>query len=112
MIDLAANKGSIINKITEIEDKINIHNTKINSLEFDMNNNENIINTKYSGLLTQITDIYESFMAKIISGKIFTDEILDSVISAYKSGFIEFLPAFYSETQVASRVKEIEQDVI
>jgi hypothetical protein len=111
MIDFVSEKESITNKMTELEDAIRVNNSKIDTLETEMNKRKNQIDSKYAGLLRQISDLVEDFKAKIISGKIFTDDIWDSVISAYKSGFIEYLPGYYSEIEVANRVREIEQTI-
>jgi hypothetical protein len=78
------------------------------NLETEINNSQNQIESTYSELQRQIKAIFDDFNAKIISGKIFTDVIFDSVISEYKSGFIEYLPEYYATGQVANRVREIE----
>jgi hypothetical protein len=109
MIDLNAEKEMICNKIKEKDDTIKENNDKILNLEKEFNNRQNQIESKYIELLRHIKTIFDDFNAKITSGKIFTDEILNSVISAYKSGFIEYLPNYYSENEVAKRVREIEQ---
>lgn len=112
MIELNAAKESLTNKVKENETAINENNTKILSLETAINNCENQIDTKYNELQKQIKTIFDDFIAKIMSGKIFTDVIFDSVITAYKSGFIEHLPKFYATEEVANRVLEIEQSSI
>lgn len=109
IIDINANKEFITTRIKEKNDVINENKSKILSLEKEINMIQNQIENKYSELQKQIEAIFDDFNAKIISGKIFTDVILDSVISAYKSGFIEFLPEYYSADEVANRVREIEQ---
>ena len=78
-------------------------------LEKEINNSQTQIDSRYAEFQRQIKAIFDDFSARIISGRIFTDVILDSVISAYNSGFIEFLPEYYSEHEVANRVREIEQ---
>ncbi len=60
-------------------------------------------------VLRQNNSSLDSNLFPITSGKIFTDVIFDSVISAYKSGFITFLPEYYATDEVANRVKEIER---
>ncbi|RED26325.1 phospholipase D-like protein [Flavobacterium cutihirudinis] len=109
MLDLNVEKEYLLNKLKEKEDEINDNNFKILNLETEINNCENHINSKYSELQKQIKVIFDDFSAKILSGKIFTDVILDSVISAYKSGFVEHLPKYYATDEVTTRVKEIEQ---
>jgi hypothetical protein len=109
IIDINASKELITNRIKEKDDVINENKSKILSLETEINNIQNQIENKYLELQKQIKATFDDFNAKIISGKIFTDVILDSVISAYKSGFIEFLPEYYSADEVAIRVREIEQ---
>lgn len=109
MIDLNAEKESLSNRVKGKDDVINEQNTKVLNLETEINNRQNQIESKYVELQKQIKAIFDDFSARIISGKIFTDEILDNVITAYKSGFIEFLPKFYSQDEVTNRVREIEQ---
>lgn len=109
MIDLSAEKDLLTIKLKEKEEVINQENTKATTLETEINNRQNLIENTYSALQNQIKVIYEDYSARITSGKIFTDVIFDSVISAYKSGFIEFLPEYYATEEVAIRVIEIER---
>lgn len=108
MIDLNAEKELLTNKVKEKEEVINVQNIKFLTLETEINNRQTQIENMYSDLKNQIKAIYDDFTARITSGKIFTDVIFDSVISAYKSGFIEFLPEYYATDEVANRVKDIE----
>lgn len=109
MIDLNAEKELLTNKVKEKEEVINVQNIKFLTLETEINNRQTQIENMYSELKNQIKAIFDDFSARITSGKIFTDVIFDSVISAYKSGFIEFLPEYYATDEVANRVKEIER---
>ena len=109
MIDLNADKEFMSNKIKEKSDSISEMKSKITSLETEINNVQNQIENRYSELQKQIKSIFDNFNARVISGKIFTDVILDSVISSYKSGFIEYLPEYYATDEVSNRVREIEQ---
>jgi len=109
IIDLISEKEFLTNKINEKDDDISENNKKILNLETEINNRQNLIENNYSELQKQIKTIYDDFSARIISGKIYTDVILNSVISAYKSGFIEFLPEYYATDEVSNRVREIEQ---
>ncbi|GAA3974664.1 hypothetical protein GCM10022246_28830 [Pedobacter ginsengiterrae] len=109
MIELNGNKEFIINRIKEIDVAINIKKDDILNLEMQINNLQNQIENSYAELHKQIKAIFDDFSNKIISGKIFTDVILESVITAYNSGFIEHLPKFYATGEVARRVREIEQ---
>jgi hypothetical protein len=108
MIDFVADKEILTNKVKEKDDVISENNKNALNLEIEMNNLQNQIENNYAELQRQIKAIYDDFSARIISGIIFTDVILDSVISAYKSGFIEFLPKYYAADEVARRVQEIE----
>lgn len=112
MLDLNTEKESLTNRIKEKEDVINDNNSKILDLETKINNYGNQIDNKYAELHKQIKIIFDDFNAKIISGKIFTDVIQDSVVCAYKAGFVEHLPKYYATDEVASRVREIEQTII
>jgi hypothetical protein len=109
MIELNSDKELINNKVKEKEDAITQHIAKITNLETEINNAQNQIETRYAELQKQIKSIFDDFNARVISGKIFTDVVLDSVIAAYKSGFIEYLPEYYATDEVSNRVREIEQ---
>lgn len=112
MIDFISEKESLSNRMKEKVDAINDGNANILHLETELNNCQTQIENKYAELQKQIKTIYEDFSARIMSGRIFTDVILDSVISSYKSGFIEYLPEYYAGEEVASRVREIEQSSV
>jgi len=109
MIDLDSDKESITIKVKEKEEAIKQQSTKILNLETEINNLQTQIENRYVELQNQIKAIYDDFSARITSGKIFTDVIFGSVICAYKSGFIEFLPEYYATDEVANRVRAIEQ---
>ena len=111
MIELNFDKESIGIKVKEKEDAISECKTRITSIETEINSVQNQIETRYTEMQKQIKAIVDDFNARILSGKIFTDVILDSVVSNYKSGFIEYLPEFYSTEEVSIRVREIEQVV-
>jgi hypothetical protein len=108
LIELNSTKDSVSIKIKIKEDELKEKEKELLNLETAFNNEQTQIEAKYSELQRQIKNIYDDFNAKIISGKIFTDVIFDTVISAYKSGFVEFLPTYYAPNEVAIRVKEIE----
>ena len=108
LIELNSIKESLANKIKVKDDEIKEKEKELLSLENSYNNEQTQIEGRYSELQRQIKNIYDDFNTKIISGKIFTDVIFDAVISAYKSGFVEFLPSYYAPNEVAIRVKEIE----
>jgi hypothetical protein len=108
LIELNAEKEMVDKKVVEKDEAIKANNAIIQLLEKEINNSVNQIESKYAGLLKQITNIYEDYRTRVSSGKIFTDEIFDSVIASYKSGYIEYLPEFYAEIEVGKRVREIE----
>lgn len=108
MLDLNLEKESLTNRINEKREEINQYNTKVINLETEINNRQTQVENRYAEFQNQIKVIFDDFIARIISGRIFTDVIFDSVISAYKLGFIEFLPEYYATDQVANRVREIE----
>jgi len=109
MIELNSDKENLTTKMKAMEESIKELSDKILSLEKEMNVNQNQIDNKYAELLKNTKNIYEEYNAKIISGRIFTDVILESIISAYKTGFIDYLPEFYAENEVAKRIREIDQ---
>lgn len=108
IIELNAEKENLIGKINDVDNAILMNNTCILDFEKANNNQQNQIEKRYAEFQRQIKEIHDDFNARITSGRIFTDVILDSVISAFKSGYIEFLPVYYAQNEVASRVKEIE----
>jgi len=112
MLDLIADKESIETRIKEKENFIKEHTDVILALEKSINILQNQVENKYLELLNQIKAIFDDFNAKIISGRIFTEVILSSVITAYKTGFIGYLPSFYADVEVSKRVREIEQFII
>lgn len=109
MIDLSSEKVELTQKVMEKQDEINQKKNSELNLEIEFNNLQTQIENRYSELKKQIKSIFDDFSARITSGKIYTDVIFQSVISAYKSGFIEYLPHYYSTDEVAYRVKEIEK---
>ncbi len=111
LIELNAEKDILTNKIDEKNNSLKENGEKVLDLEKEMNNRQNQIENKFADLSKHIKTIFDDFNARITSGKIFTDEILGTVISAYKSGFIDYLPDYYSENEVTKRVSEIEQIV-
>lgn len=109
MIDLNSSKEVLLNRTKDMNDTIKEMNDKILNLEKEMNNNQNHIDNNYAELLKLTNTIFEDYNTKITSGKIFTDVILGSITSAYTIGFIDYLPEFYAENEVANRIREIEQ---
>jgi len=109
MIDFYSEKEALIIRIKAIDDLIGGNANIILNLEIQINNIQNQIENNYDELQKQVKSIYDDFNNKITSGKIFTDVILESVIMAYNSGFVEHLPKFYATGEVARRVREIEQ---
>ena len=109
MLELSAHKELLLNKVREKDEIIDENNKRIINLQTEINKIQTALENNYNEMQRQIKVIFDDFSARITSGKIFTDVILDSVISAYKSGFIEFLPQFYSAEEVAKRVAEIDQ---
>lgn len=109
LLDLNLERDIILNKVKEKEELLNLRNEELDRLEREINNQENIIENNFTELQKSIRAIYDDFITRIISGKIFTHEILNSVSTAYKSGYIEYLPELYAEREVANRVRQIEQ---
>ena len=109
LLDLNLQKELLLNKIKEKEDLLKQKNSDLERLEREINTQENNIENIFTELLKNIRVIYDDFITRITSGKIFTDEILNSVSTAYKSGYIEYLPKLYSQEEVANRVRQIEQ---
>jgi hypothetical protein len=107
-IDFEADKNKIVVLLEVKNNEIDGTKNKLLKIETDLNNTITNIENKYSDLQRLIKAIYDDFSARITSGQLFTDVILNSAIAAYKSGFIEFLPEYYASDEVANRVKEIE----
>lgn len=109
LLDLNLQKELVSNRIKDKEDLLKQKNEELERLEREINTQENNIENIFTELLKNIRAIYDDFITRITSGKIFTDEILNSVSTAYKSGFIEYLPELYAEKEVTNRVRQIEQ---
>lgn len=109
LIDLNLEKELLSNKIKEREDLLKQRYNELEVLEKEISIQENSIENNFSDLLINIREIYEDIITKVISGKIFTDEILNSVSIAYKSGYIEYLPELYAVGEVSNRVRQIDQ---
>ena len=110
-IELSYEKESLINKVNKLNDDIKELESDISLLEFDLNDKLNSLELRYSSLLKQVKEIFTDYNTKVTSGKIFTDVILMSIVSAFKTGFIDFLPEFYAEQEVSIRVREIESEI-
>lgn len=109
MLELQSLKESTEVKIENLEDLIKDNREKILNFETEINLKKESIEKRFDILLNQYHTIYEEFRSKIISGKIFTEVIFNSAISAYKSGFIEYLQERYSDAEIKSRITLIEQ---
>lgn len=109
LLDLNMKKELISSKIAEREDSIKQKSNELDRLEKELNAKQNNIESIFSEMIKSIKLIYDDFIARITSGKIFTDEILNSVTNAYKSGYIDYLSELYAEKEVSNRVRAIEQ---
>ena len=109
LIELNSIKDSLMIRIKNKEEEKREIEAALLKLESLLNSELTQIEERYRKLLNEIIITYEDFKAKIISGKVFTDVIFDTIISSYKSGFVEFLPTYYAPTEVATRAKEIEK---
>lgn len=112
LLDLNLQKELIDSQIKNKDELLIEKDSELDRLEKELNNQENNIESIFTGILKNLKAIYDDFMTRITSGKIFTDEILNSVSTAYKSGYIEYLPELYAEKEVANRVREIEQVIV
>lgn len=111
LLDLNLEKSLISDKIKEKEELLMQKNGELERFERELNIKNSNIESIFTELLKTIKAIYDDFISRIASGRIFTDEILNSVSTAYKSGYIEYLPELYAEKEVANRVRLIEQAV-
>lgn len=111
LLDLNLNKELLLKEIKEKDESIKQKNDELERLERELNKQQNNIENLFTELQKNLKAIYDDFMTRITSGKIFTDEILNSVSTAYKIGYIEYLPELYAEKEVANRVRAIEQVV-
>jgi hypothetical protein len=111
-IDLLAEKEKIVVLLDDKKVEIDDIKNKLLKIETDCNAIQTQIENKYSELQKQIKAIYDNFSARITSGQLFTEVILNSAMTAYKSGYIEFLPEYYASEEVTNRVKEIEEATI
>ena len=109
LLDLELQKRLVESKIIDKEGSLRQKNGELESLEREINTQKNNVEKISTEALRKLKIIYDDYHTRIISGKIFTDEIMNSVTTAYKSGFIEYLPELYAEREVANRVRQIEQ---
>ncbi len=109
MLELLSLKETTQSGIVNLENLIKENKDKISNLETEIKTKKESIEKRFDVLLNQYHTIYDEFRSKIISGKIFTEVIFDSAISAYKSGFIEYLQERYSDTEIKNRINLIEQ---
>jgi hypothetical protein len=110
-IELNYEKENIVNQIKVIDEKIKNIEETLSLLENNLNNKTNQLDLKYSNLSKQAKEIFDDYNTRVLSGKIFTDIILNSIISSFKTGFIDFLPEFYADQEVSNRVREIENEI-
>lgn len=108
LLDLNLSKELLLKEIKENEESIKEKNNELERLERELNKQQNNIESIFNELQKNIKAIYDDFITRITSGRIFTDEILNSVSTAYKTGYIEYLPEHYSQNEVTNRVKSIE----
>ena len=109
---MLAEKEKIVVLLDDKKGEIDEIKNKLLKIETDSNAIQTQIEHKYSELQKQIKAIYDNFSARITSGQLFTEVILNSAMTAYKSGYIEFLPEYYASEEVTNRVKEIEEATI
>jgi hypothetical protein len=109
LLDLILQKEHVSNRIKDKEALLKQKHEELEILEREINTQQINIENIYTELLISLRAIYDDFISKLNSGKIFTDQILNNVSTAYKSGFIEYLPEFYAGQEVNNRVKQIEQ---
>lgn len=109
MLELQSLKETTLANIQYLENLIKDYREKISNFETEINLKKESIEKRFDVLLNQYLTIYDEFRSKIISGKIFTEVIFNSAISAYKSGFIEYLQERYSDAEIKSRISLIEQ---
>jgi hypothetical protein len=112
LLELYTSQEILNGKIRAMDDSIKSANVQISNFEIEINSQLNQTETRYLALHQNIKAIFDDYNAKITSGKIFTDVVLTSIISAFKTGFIDYLPQFYAAEEVARRVAEIELSII
>ncbi|WP_312329804.1 phospholipase D-like domain-containing protein [Sphingobacterium sp.] len=112
LIDLNMEKEILFSKIGHTNSVIEGHILAMENLDMELNSIQTQIATLYSDYQKNIKSIFDDYYARITSGKMFTEMILDSVVSAYKSGFVAFLPEYFAPDEVAKRVREIEQTTL
>ncbi|RFZ92865.1 DUF1669 domain-containing protein [Mucilaginibacter conchicola] len=111
LLELVTLQEILKGKISATESAIKLLEVKISAIEVKINNELNQLEMRYGQFHQDIKAIFDDYNAKITSGKIFTEVILMSIISAFKTGFIDFLPRYYAADEVANRVAEIELSI-
>jgi hypothetical protein len=109
ILELNSIKEVLSSKIRDKEIELKGYQEAIMRIEKELNNALSQIEIRFSDLLKLIKSVYDDFESRIASGRIFTTFIFETVISAFKSGFIEHLASFYAEIEVSNRVREIDK---
>lgn len=91
----------------EKENEIKNFEEKLRDLSGNILETKENIKFEFQEKLKHYKIIFEDFVSRTKSGKIFTEEIFKNLISAFKTGFIEFLPEHFASDVVAQKVKEI-----
>jgi hypothetical protein len=112
LIDLNSNKENLDLRFKNKNESFQKNADQLSILENELFHKKSSIDSVYIIISKNINNIYDVFISKIKSGNLFHDEILNSISTAYKSGFIQFLTEYYAEKEVARRVREVEQIII
>jgi len=95
-------------KISHIKDQINEKRKEIQRIENELEYERSQIEQRGIAIIRDLTEIYDDFYGRIESGYIFTNDILENAIAAFRAGFIRYLPEYYAESEVSTRVQQLE----
>lgn len=110
--ELNSNKDKLTEKLNEKIQKIEEKEEILRSILIKLDDEKNQIETKFNNYIDRIKSIFDEYSSKVISGKIFTDEILGSILTSFVTGYIDYLPKFYASEEVTNRVREIERTLL
>ena len=107
-IEFNSMKLQIQQKISHIKDQINEKRKEIQRIENELEYERSQIEQRGIAIIRDLTEIYDDFYGRIESGYIFTNDILENAIAAFRAGFIRYLPEYYAESEVSTRVQQLE----
>lgn len=111
LIHLKHEQASIYQRIKQKTERFEDKKQTLLNCEREWLQKQNDISTAYISKINEAKALYEEYRTSIESGKIFDKKLLVHATSLFKSGYIEYLPEYYSQSEVTRRTQEIEKIV-